>query len=128
MFVSQKTLVINEENKLLALRRSDTDPSRPLTWDLPGGELEEGEDLEENARKEILEEAGIEVGELKIFDAVAGFNKDRVFWVHIGYITEVAMPEISLSYEHDQYLWLTKEEFLSLESSEKIKRFLGKLP
>ena len=70
MDISQKTIVFNAEGKILALRRSDTDHSRPLTWDLPGGQFEEGEDLEESARREIREEAGIEVEDLKIFDAV----------------------------------------------------------
>ncbi|MES2225303.1 MAG: NUDIX hydrolase [Patescibacteria group bacterium] len=128
MFITQKTIVLNSEGKILALRRSDTDPSRPLTWDLPGGYLEEGEVLEESARREIREEAGIQVDDLRIFDAAAGQSQKGEYWVQICYVAHVDMPEIIISWEHDLYEWLTKEEFLARESSEKIVRFLQKLP
>ncbi|MCX6716326.1 MAG: NUDIX domain-containing protein [Candidatus Taylorbacteria bacterium] len=127
MFVSQKTIIINREGKILALHRSLTDPSRPLTWDLPGGQLEEGEALEANVQREIQEETGIKIGDFKIFDATASLNKKGEYWVQIGYLAEVDMPDIVLSYEHDSYAWLTKDEFLKLESSTKIKRFLSKI-
>ena len=126
MFVSQKTLVVNREGKILALRRSNTDPSRPLTWDLPGGVLEEGEVLEENVKREIKEESGIDVDTFDIFDAVAETQKSGEYWIQIAYLAKVDLPVITLSYEHDQYKWLTKDEFLGLESTPKIKRFLNK--
>ncbi len=126
MFLSQKTVIINREGKILALRRSSTDPSRPLTWDLPGGLVEDGETLEESVVRELQEEAGFAIEKFTILDAVVG-NSQGTQWVQICYVEEVDLPEVILSYEHDQYEWLTKEEFLKLESSEKIKRFLNKL-
>jgi len=125
MFVSQKALVINSEGKILALRRSKTDPSRPLTWDLPGGELEEGEVLEENIKREIKEETGLEVEKVGLIHATAGYNQRKEYWVKIGYLSKVEIPTITLSYEHDKYQWLTKDEFLALESSDSIKQLLN---
>jgi len=127
MFVSQKAIILNSGGKILALRRSGTDPSRPLTWDFPGGQLEDGENLEESMRREIREEAGIEVADLRVFDAYGNYDKQGEFWVMICYLAHSDAPEIVLSYEHDQYQWLTREEFLKLESSEKIKYFLQRL-
>ena len=128
MFVSQKTIIINSEGRILALRRSITDPARPLTWDLPGGELDESETLEENVKREVLEETGIEINDFSIFDATSRLNNKVEYWIHIGYLAKVYMPTIILSYEHDQYLWLTREEFLKLELSASIRIFLSKLP
>ena len=111
----------------MSLHRSATDPSRPLTWDLPGGQLEEGEDLEASIKREIKEETGIKSVNLSIFDAVGQYNKMGQYWVQIGYIARVDMPEVKLSFEHHEYAWLSKEEFLRLESSDKIRRFISKL-
>lgn len=112
---------------MLALRRSETDPSRPLTWDLPGGNIEEGEDLVENLKREIFEEVGIEVENISILGALSGTSKKGEYAIQIAYIATVDNPEIKLSYEHDQYKWVTKEEFFELESTQKIKKFLMEL-
>ena len=128
MHVSQKIFIKNKEGKYLALRRSDTDPNRPLTWDMPGGQLEEGEDLIESIKRETREEAGIEISNVVILGAEAGTSiKNGEYWVQLGYTGEVDMPTVTLSYEHDQYEWLTIPEFLALESSEKLMKLAEKL-
>ena len=128
MNVSQKIILKNSAGKILALRRSVTDTLRPLTWDLPGGELEEGEDLLDNIRREIAEETGIsEVSDIKLHSAVANNNVKGEYWVGLGYTGRVKSPVVTLSFEHDEYRWLSKEKFLKLESSSKIKEFLRQL-
>lgn len=127
MDVTVKIIVINSEARLLALRRSATDPGRPLTWDLPGGVLEHGEILEEAIKRETLEEAGIKIERVTIHDAASNVSERGEYWIQICYLTTVEMPEVVLSYEHDQYEWVTKDEFLSRESTERIKRFLTKI-
>ncbi len=57
MKVSQKIFLKNKDGKILALRRSATDPRRPLTWDLPGGSIEEGEVMQDALNREIFEVA-----------------------------------------------------------------------
>jgi len=125
--VAVKAIILNDEGKILAIRRSATDPSRPLTWDVPGGEVEEGEDLEESILREIKEEVGITVSNIEIFDAVGSYNKKGEYWIGIGYKAKAIETNVILSFEHDQYEWLTKEEFLQRESSGKLVRFVEKL-
>lgn len=127
MRVSQKIFLKNKEGKILALRRSSTDPSRPLTWDLPGGDIEEGEDLAESIRREVFEETGLELKDFSVMDAQAGINKNGEYSIQIAYLGNRVTGDIKLSYEHDQYKFVTKDEFLSLESTDKIKKFLRKL-
>ena len=124
MEVSVKAMLFNSDEKILALRRSETDPGRPLTWDFPGGQVDEGESLEESMRREILEETGLQVSELRVRDAYASYNKQKQYWTMICYEGHVVGGNITLSYEHDTYEWLTKEEFLVRESSDKIQYFL----
>ncbi len=49
------------------LRRGDTG-----RWGIPGGFMEPGESLEETARRELREEAGLEVQDLKAYTVLSG--------------------------------------------------------
>lgn len=63
--VVMKAILYREDGRLLALRRSKTAPIRPLEWDLPGGELELGEDANEGILREIKEETALPVEDLQ---------------------------------------------------------------
>jgi len=121
--VTQKAIVFRNDGKFLAIKRSKTAPSHPLAWDLPGGELEYGEIPFSGIAREVKEETGLEVKDLKPFD-VFGQENHVGFWVTIAYTCEAVSPEVVLSYEHTDYRWLTKEEFLKLSSTPKNLRFV----
>jgi len=125
--VSQKAIIFNKENKILAIHRTETAPSNPNKWDFPGGILDFGENAEKGIEREIKEEAGIEVKELKPFDVVSRTNEEGDFWVTIAYTAKAISDKVILSFEHNEFRWLTPEEFLDLESPDKIKRFIKKL-
>lgn len=125
--VSQKAIIFNREGKILVLRRSGTALSNPGKWDFPGGDLEFGEDAIGGIIREIREETGLEVKNLNLFDVESHINKEGDFWVTIAYIAKAVSDKVILSYEHDEFKWLTAEDFLELESSEKLRRFVGNL-
>jgi 8-oxo-dGTP diphosphatase len=125
--VSQKAIVINGEGKLLAIRRSKTAPSRPLTWDFPGGDVDFGENLEASIIREIKEETGFEADKLELLDVHSYINPDGYFWITIAYKTEVGNNDVSLSYEHDKFQWVAPEEFLRLKSADKLQGFVKKM-
>ena len=56
--------IFNEDHKFLMIRRTETAPFKPGAWDIPGGLVEEGEDLAEAARRETKEETQLNVGTL----------------------------------------------------------------
>ncbi len=127
--VAQKAVLIREDGKILALRRSSTDPTRPLTWDLPGGEVEFREDLTVSIQREIREEVGITVETLSLLDVIGWVNPRGEYWISIGYVAHIPQDsQVVLSFEHDTFEWLSKEEFLARESTFRIKRYLEKLP
>lgn len=125
--VSQKAIIFDREGKILVLRRSGTALSNPGKWDFPGGDLEFGEDAIGGIIREIREETGLEVKNLNLFDVESHINKEGDFWVTIAYIAKAVSDKVILSYEHDEFKWLTAEDFLKLESSEKLRRFVGNL-
>ena len=122
--ISQKAVIYREDGKILALRRTASAPSRPLYWDLPGGQLEFGEEPKEDIEREIKEEAGIDVKDLKFLDVFATFNDRKQFWLTIGYRAKAVKDEIKLSFEHDDFRWITPDEFLKLKASPKNKQFV----
>lgn len=56
--------LIFRDEQLLICQRKDNAPF-PLRWEFPGGKVEKGESHEMALRRELREELGIEVGDLK---------------------------------------------------------------
>lgn len=88
VMVGATVLVLNERGELLMALRSDNN-----RWGVIGGALEPGESLEQTARREAREEAGLELGELELFGAFsgAGFfyeypNGDQAHIVTVVYV------------------------------------------
>jgi len=62
-------IIIRDDHILLGER---TGAHGTGTWALPGGELEMGERIEDCARREVLEETGLELASIKKY----GFTND----------------------------------------------------
>ncbi|WP_329201395.1 NUDIX hydrolase [Streptomyces sp. NBC_01435] len=80
-------IVLDANRNILLLQRADTGG-----WGLPGGFMELGETLEETARREVMEEVGLELGELTLMGVFSGAdqyfqypNGDEVFNVTTVY-------------------------------------------
>ncbi len=126
--VAQKAVIFNSEGKFLTIRRSLTHRTDPGGWDLPGGDLEFGEDPITGALREIREETGLAaIRNFVPFDVEAHIAENQEFWVTIAYHGNIEENQISLSNEHDDFQWVTISEFLELKSSPKLRRFVQKL-
>lgn len=74
--VSAAAIVLNEQNEILlikGLRRG---------WEMPGGQVEEGESLKQAAIRETKEESGIDIEVLKfcgVFQSVSGSICNTLF-------------------------------------------------
>src|SRR5664280_453363 len=67
LMVGAAILIVNNENRLLLLERSDSS-----CWGPPGGAVELGEEVEAAARRETLEETGLEIGGMELFGVFSG--------------------------------------------------------
>ncbi|MCJ7623945.1 MAG: NUDIX domain-containing protein [Anaerolineaceae bacterium] len=100
------TVLIIKEGKLLLLHRSDN-----ASWGLPGGAIEPGETLEQTACRETIEETGLEVSQLSLYDVFSGPalhyrypNGDEVYNVTVVYLPGEVRGEIDLNHdEHVEY-------------------------
>jgi len=62
---SGRVLLVDRDDRVLLLRGTDPgDPRAGHWWFTPGGGLEPGESAEQGARRELLEETGLDLAEL----------------------------------------------------------------
>jgi len=105
-----KIVLIDKDDNYLLLYRSNH-PVFGNDPDLPGGTLEEGESTIETVIRETEEETGIVVKNVEELYAgldysVHGTHK-TLFVARVG-----ERPEVRLSWEHESFAWLPREEFL----------------
>jgi len=126
VLLTQKAFITNNEGKILTVFRTETAPARPLTWDFPGGEVDAGEDFVEAIEREIREEVGLEVEDIEPFTVVSDFKDNGEFIVTIAYKAKTKSGDVTLSYEHSEYKWLTREELADLIKFERFLKILEK--
>jgi len=119
--IIQKSIIFNDQGLMLILRRSSSDDRRPHQWDLPGGELEEGEDFLNGVHREIKEETGLEVADVRLIFAKSEVKtwekngqKDIANIVRLIYIAKAKPGEVVLSYEHEEFRWMLIEEAIKI--------------
>jgi ADP-ribose pyrophosphatase YjhB (NUDIX family) len=112
LMVGAATLIVDEQNRLLLMKRSDSG-----CWGPPGGAVELGEVVEMAARREVREETGLELNEMSLFGVFSGPelfyrypNGDEVYNVTITYLVRDWYGEIRLNGEHTDWRWFALED------------------
>ena len=107
LIVGAGILLLDEQNRLLLMKRSDNG-----SWGIPGGSIEPGEVVEDAARRETLEETGLDIGETSLFGVFSGPelyyqypNGDEVYNVSIVYVSHDWHGELRLNEEHTEWKW-----------------------
>jgi len=67
-------VVVFKDDSVLLIRRGK--PPREGQWSLPGGRQRLGERIEETARREVQEEAGVEIAVGPLIDVVDSITRD----------------------------------------------------
>ena len=120
---SQKAFVFRKDGRFLTIRRTKTAPQNALKWDLPGGDVEFGEDPVKAIRREVKEETGLTARTLRLFGVDGRVYRGVEYWVTIAYRTNDAKGKLTISWEHDLHKWVTVDEFLKLSLPVTIRRF-----
>lgn len=98
----------------------------PGQWAIPGGGLDEGETMEEGLRREMREEVGLEISDIRPFY----FRDDRreklmrdgsvqeVYMVYLVFECEAVNKQVELGDEFEEYVWVELSEVFEYELNE----------
>ena len=118
------TCIIHKDNKFLLLQRSFEKKAFPGKWTVSGGRLSIDDYInlpktttdhwyyavENSLRREIKEEAGIEVGELKYLCDMTFIRPDNIPVVILSFYAPYKSGEVILDKDSINHAWVTYEE------------------
>jgi len=97
--------IVRRGDEILVMKRAVG--SSAGAWYFPGGDLEHGETPDEGVRRELREETGLDVENLRLFRAWHARRDDRLPVVSLTYTCDVPPGvEPTLDHEHSAYRWI----------------------
>ena len=106
------------DGRVLMLRRPDACRSFPGMWSLVAGRIEPGEAPEQAARREILEETGLEVGEPDATTGPVHVREGNVLWRVHPFLFRLDSAEPVLNDENVAFQWVAPEDIPSMDTVE----------
>jgi len=100
---------ITFKRRVLIIKRSDYSLGSG-EWDIPGGGIRFGETLPECLNREIHEETGLTVTIDKLLYAITAQVSPTRQIVGLTYLSHAETNKVTLSHEHTQFLWATKNQ------------------
>ena len=100
--VATGSLITNKNNQILLVK------TKRRGWEMPGGQVEEGEDIISALKREVLEEAGVTIKIKKsaaIYSSVSAPSK-----VIVDFISEYESGDVKAANEILQASWFTPED------------------
>lgn len=117
--------IVIHDDKVLLLKRSADEDVLPGQWELPSGKKDDLEDWRDALVREVLEETGLETEPIAPVDVYgyvvekAGETRDMT---QINFLMRlIGEPEVKLSAEHDDFVWVTEDDLDSHRPSEKTR-------
>lgn len=110
-------VVLFHKDRVLLIRRGK--PPRQGEWSLPGGKQKLGETLKEAARREVLEETGLEMKNIKLIDVVDSINHDAensilYHYSLVDWMAEYSSGELRPGGDADDARWFEMDRLSDL--------------
>jgi 8-oxo-dGTP pyrophosphatase MutT (NUDIX family) len=123
------TSFIQDEQKILILKRSDKVKTMKGLWAGISGIIEKNESPLTRAKIEIYEETGISEDKIKLIKSaeklrVNSPQYENHEWEIFPFLFEAKNPEIKLNWENSEYLWITLDELKNYNSVPSLEKVL----
>lgn len=125
LYALAAVVYVERDDQILLMKRAEG-TALAGQWFLPGGAIEHGELPEAGARRELREEAGIEIeGELELIGAypMVMYGHEMLQLSYRG--RAAAGAEVTVSHEHDDAQWVRPRDMQVLLSDEFIDELAG---
>ncbi|MBW2992666.1 NUDIX domain-containing protein [Candidatus Woesearchaeota archaeon] len=108
--VAAKSFIMNDEGRLLVIKREPRDIQKPGIWEIPGGRLEHGEDPVKGLKRETKEETGLEIDVMNPLSVRHFTRADGQRITMIIFLCRALNDDIKLSEEHTEHDWIDLNE------------------
>jgi 8-oxo-dGTP diphosphatase len=114
--------VVDGEEKVFLPKRADTKKFLPGKYELPGGHVDYGEDMESGLKREIKEELGVEVSLGDPFAVFTYTNEIKgSHSIEVVYFAKLIDNPDAITIDpddHSSYGWFSEDEAVKLNSNE----------
>lgn len=124
-----RSIVLNKKKKILFIRRARKDGWKDGFWEIPGGKLDEGQDISHALEREVFEEASLlvnPINRLAFFESTLltqGKYKGLTYICLVG-ISLTEDTDVRLSEEHDQFKWVEYKKALEMKLTDETRKAL----
>ena len=119
--------LISKDDKYLFIKQNKSGGAYPNTLHIPGGGIDEGEDVDLAVRREIFEETGVRVKNLVRynFDAdVVEYKGNPTHLIFLQYTCEWDFGDAVAGSDAAEIIWLSKNEIRASDHSPPSQRLL----
>ena len=106
-----KIVIIDGDDRVLMLKRSSYVEKYAGDWDLPGGHIQVGEDLETGLKREVKEETDLSISNVSFISKLDNLH---------FYFCDYNQKPIKLSHEHTGFRFFSKKNLDPSKKFEKI--------
>lgn len=126
------TSFIQDEQKLLILRRSNKVKTMKGLWAGISGIIEKNETPLTRAKIEIYEETGISEDKIRLIKNAAKLRVnspqyENHEWEIFPFLFEAKNPDIKLNWENSEYTWITINELKNYDTVPSLEKVLQNL-
>jgi len=126
--ISVVTSFLQQDGKILILRRGDKVRTMKHKWAGISGYLEENETALDRAMKEMQEEVGLSREDLKLVKAVEPLQipdtELDTLWIVHPHLFRISNANIRLDWEHDQFIWIQPDDISEYDTVPMLRETL----
>lgn len=127
-------LLMNDDGKLLILKRSSKVRTYKGLWGGVAGYVEDDEEPYETALKEIREEVGIEKEDVSLIEQgdpiefTDFYEGERYDWIIYPFLFRIEKKgKLQIDWEHSEYRWIIPSEITRYDTVPHLKDIVSKI-